>query len=566
MKTKKLLLGMIIAGCSIASLQAKSIYYVKVNGTGTGASWSNAAGNVQDMIDKAVAGDEVWVAAGTYIPTTQTDANDNLSRTFLIKNGVNLYGGFAGNEASIDDRAKSDMDGNGKVEAWEFTNETILSGKLDGTIDVWTQTDFFGQAWRWSISGSNANCKTVVSCGAEVTDETIFDGFTVSDGNGNAGIWTQGNTVIQNCIVAFNSAGITNVIGTVTNSHIYINAGRGVYNRTGTISYCTIEKNASYTGSIAIKIDGGIYNLGGDIVNCIVMNNQIIAYQLYSSNTVPYVYGGGIYNDSGKIDKCIVANNTILCYNAATNGNGNGYVSANALGGGIYNTNSAGIVSNCCVFNNRGTAIKSSNMIGAVANESGGGISGGTVYNSTVVNNKCDGSELNSTSINCISTTSTLNQNIVRPSTFVGSTTNQQQIDELLNTDWRLKEGSQYIDAGSLDNLPDWLINGTDLAGNSRTHDGKISKGAYEYDASYTSIKELPSQSGISISPSPATDFVTVSGLQGNETLYFYNINGQLLITSKAAGETENIPVSNLPSGIYLLKVDNGQTVKWIKK
>jgi len=223
MRAKNLLLAAFMVCSAMTGVQAKTIYYVQMNGTGNGTSWSNAAGNIQDMIDKAASGDEVWVAAGTYFPTTQTDASDILSRTFLIKNGVNLYGGFAGNETSIDDRAKSDVDGNGKVEPWEFTNETNLSGKLDGTTDVWTQTNFFGQAWRWSISGSNANCKTVVTCGAEVTDETIFDGFTVRDGYGNYGIYTLGNTAVQNCIASFNSAGIGNAIGIVTNSHIYIN-------------------------------------------------------------------------------------------------------------------------------------------------------------------------------------------------------------------------------------------------------------------------------------------------------------------------------------------------------
>ena len=205
-------------------------------------------------------------------------------------------------------------------------------------------------------------------------------------------------------------------------------------------------------------------------------------------------------------------------------------------------------------------------MAGASALAVGGGISGGTVYNSTVVNNKSDGSELNSTSINCVSTTSALNQNFVRPSTFVGNTTNQQQIDELLNTDWRLKEGSQYIDVGSLDNLPDWLINGTDLAGNPRIYDGKISMGAYEYYPSSSGIHDLQQQAGITTSPNPAADFITISNLQGNETLYIYNINGQLLITRKTTSETETVPVGHLPSGIYLLKTSAGQTLKWVKR
>ena len=83
---------------------------------------------------------------------------------------------------------------------------------------------------------------------------------------------------------------------------------------------------------------------------------------------------------------------------------------------------------------------------------------------------------------------------------------------------------------------------------------------------SFTSIKELSSVQNINVFPNPAADFITVSGLQGNEALYFYNISGQLIITRKAVSETETVSVSNLPSGVYLLKTSNGQTLKWMKR
>jgi len=85
-------------------------------------------------------------------------------------------------------------------------------------------------------------------------------------------------------------------------------------------------------------------------------------------------------------------------------------------------------------------------------------------------------------------------------------------------------------------------------------------------NGNFTSIKKLPVVQSISIFSSPAADFITVSGLQGNETLYVYNINGQLLITRKAISETETVQIGNLPSGIYLLKTNNGQTFKWVKR
>ena len=50
------------------TLSAKTVYFVKADGTGDGSSWANAANNIQTMIDKAIAGDEVWVAKGRYYP------------------------------------------------------------------------------------------------------------------------------------------------------------------------------------------------------------------------------------------------------------------------------------------------------------------------------------------------------------------------------------------------------------------------------------------------------------------------------------------------------------------
>jgi hypothetical protein len=72
--------------------------------------------------------------------------------------------------------------------------------------------------------------------------------------------------------------------------------------------------------------------------------------------------------------------------------------------------------------------------------------------------------------------------------------------------------------------------------------------------------------SSLQIFPNPASDFVTVSGLQGNKTLYFYNATGNMLLTRHVTGGTENIPVGHLPSGLYFVKVNNGQILKWLKK
>ena len=85
-------------------------------------------------------------------------------------------------------------------------------------------------------------------------------------------------------------------------------------------------------------------------------------------------------------------------------------------------------------------------------------------------------------------------------------------------------------------------------------------------NGNFNSIKESSVVPAITVSLSPGTDFVKISGLKGNETLYFYHINGQLAASRKASGEIESVPVNHLPAGIYFVKTDTGQALKWVKE
>jgi hypothetical protein len=64
----------------------------------------------------------------------------------------------------------------------------------------------------------------------------------------------------------------------------------------------------------------------------------------------------------------------------------------------------------------------------------------------------------------------------------------------------------------------------------------------------------------------PALNCISVSGLQTNEMLNFYNINGNLLFTRRVSCETESISVGHLPTGVYIVRTNKGQALKWIKK
>ena len=101
-------------------------YYVdgsKADDTGNGQSWATAKKTIAAAGALGVAGDNIFVKAGTY-SLSQTTAGSSCLATIAEKN---YYGGFVGTEASASERVTSDLDNNGIVEPWEFTNATTLS-------------------------------------------------------------------------------------------------------------------------------------------------------------------------------------------------------------------------------------------------------------------------------------------------------------------------------------------------------------------------------------------------------------------------------------------------------
>jgi hypothetical protein len=152
------LLAAMFSGC----VGAATIYVnaARPDDTGDGLTWSAAKQTLVAALTQAASGDEIWVAAGTYKPTTGTDR----TISFVLKAGVGVYGGFAGTETA---RAQRNWTANG----------TTLSG------DIGTPGD------------NSDNCYHVVSASGDMQNG-VLDGFTVSGGNANGGkperLWRRG--------------------------------------------------------------------------------------------------------------------------------------------------------------------------------------------------------------------------------------------------------------------------------------------------------------------------------------------------------------------------------------
>ncbi|MBX2893174.1 MAG: hypothetical protein KF734_19845 [Saprospiraceae bacterium] len=303
-----------------ANARAQTIRYVKPSGSGDGTSWANASGDLQAMIDASASGDEVWVAAGVYKPTTGADR----TISFSLKSGVAVYGGFP-------DTGDPDMDDRD----WE-TYVTTLSGDIGAAND-------------------NSDNSYHVVFNQNVNNTALLDGFAISGGNATGdvnlhrnggGMYNQASSPgISHCVFSGNGAGFR---------------GGGMYNQDShpAVSNCTFSNN---TAGVA---GGGAANNGssaGIFTSC--------AFSFNSSGDVAFGDGaGGVLNSGGAAP---VFNSCTFTGNSSAYGGGgmmnfsssptlndctfSQNTTGNGGGGGMLNNNASPVLTNCVFSQNIGT-------------------------------------------------------------------------------------------------------------------------------------------------------------------------------------------------------------------
>lgn len=262
-----------------------------------GDTWANAC-SLQIALLRADLNGEIWVAAGTYKPTTTNDRN----ATFRLYQGYAVYGGFAGTETARDQRN------------WT-THVVTLSGDLNGDDVGFTN------------NGENSYHVLFTNSTTPVT----LDGVTISGGNANGsgnrsyggGILDESDSlVLVNVIVSGNSAAINGggmhsadgspTLTAVTFSGNRAASGGGLYN--GIRNEPTLTR-VTFGGNSATSQGGGMYNDP--------TSNSTLTAVTFHDNTA--ASGGGIYN---------VANNLALT-------NGTFYGNSATAEGGAMNIRSS---------------------------------------------------------------------------------------------------------------------------------------------------------------------------------------------------------------------------------
>ncbi len=344
--------------------------------SGAGDTWANALGLGQFRSKlQSTTGHEFWLKKGWYTPGSTHE------NSFLLKDGTRLYGGFAGDEKTRDERNPSD-------------NVTVLTGDIqnndtknsDGVTERWGDINEEG--------GDNSKLIVLIQGGTTETP-SVIDGITLCGGSGHtsnkaSGIQIEdGYACIENCSIVGNKGEKKGGALFARSADVLVSGCAFEYNRSdenGGGIYAEAESdikihNSSFTGCICSDDEKG--QNGGALYS---ERSKISAYDsLFEENVA--LEGGGINvsGDTSTINGCTFRNN-----------------SAEFGGAGIRFNNTISFVQNCTFEENHvglfGGAVRA--VYGAhvhihdcefTKNTSSRTGNGGAIssYNSTVSLNNC---------------------------------------------------------------------------------------------------------------------------------------------------------------------------------
>ncbi|MBK1818069.1 tandem-95 repeat protein [Luteolibacter yonseiensis] len=472
-----------------------AVYYVRptATGNGSGLSWANATSDLAAAVSHANA--EVWVAAGTYRPTTGSDRN----ASFSLADGVRVFGGFAGTETT---RAARD---------WK-TRVTIISGDI-GTPNV---------------AGDNSK-NLFKNTNARRASSTVLDGFTLrdaysSDADGGAILNVDSAPLVRNCVFLNNHArngGAIHSSGLVEGS-ILVNCefrNNSAEAAGGAVSYAhtLFGNNLVFNGNTA-GTAGGAISVTGSIPGqfCTIQNG------LFSNNASASGAGGAISSSMLQLN---VVNSTFY-------GNSATATSTQKTGGGaIDDGTSVPADTTAQIFNSifyKNTAV---NL----------GTGGGQTVEKQQIQSA--GPLLRNSLVHGLSTFGggPINGNFSGDPQFVTE-----------GTDFRLLPTSLAIDSGDSGSIYTQAIT-LDLAGASRLVNGKIDLGPYEHSgAPAHPVKNVAKTSVGTESYIFSTGYTAVSG----DTLRWYVDRGDGLgyvaLTEREENQgvaTGTLTVSSRPNG-----------------
>ena len=81
----------------------------------------------------------------------------------------------------------------------------------------------------------------------------------------------------------------------------------------------------------------------------------------------------------------------------------------------------------------------------------------------------------------------------------------------------------------------------------------------------FTAIEDVTTPSTIRVYPNPTADMLIIDGVTAQQEIAIYSLNGSKVLSTQSQEGTNTIQVSELPNGVYLLRLSN-ETFKLIKE
>ena len=431
------------AWCFMAgTAAAQTRYYVTPTGlvpTGMDNAWTDVI-KLETALEKAEPGDEIWVQGFEEV-SKKTDVYLAPKEGWMLKAGVKLYGGFKGNETSLEQRATL-----GK--AYNFACRSILSGdiSMNDTIDHVNL-----------ISSSNAlrtdNAEHVLTMNLDNSasdnkNETVsvLDGFTIVGGHASengGGVLVKGHREFS-CAYRIERCFFFNNYAVQSGGAIYVDtyAGKLTANESY-INQCVVYNNeAGLIAEVANK-GGGIYIAGkGTVVNTSIFNNE---------------NGGVRISPDASVLNSTIARNTVAGVDLTDNSGKN----ENAK---VVNTVVWG---NTTLFSEFTPGFRNSSY----HEVEGEGSNRVDVFGNVYVSDK--------------------NNDRSQASPFFASPSLKTSFDRDFNWlynayplwNWQALEGSAFIDKGQDDAYASATYGANDLGGSARKVGDKMDIGAYEFQA-----------------------------------------------------------------------------------
>ncbi len=575
MKKKSLLLLLMLVFVAF-SMQAKT-WYFKIQGT---SAWAGKpAGDVVEIAANAIGanivnaahssspeGDTLFVAGGTY----------EIGGEIMPKANQVIVGGFAGTENKMNDRQRSDVDGNGIVEPWEFTTPTIIKPTAGMTAS--------GKGYCLGLNEANIT-----------VDGIIFEDFKhTMHSIGGVGVFNKGiNGLLQNVVIRNSFIDTSNTEAGTVNGIIRLQTVGTAVNCL--VEYCTLKHSS-------IQVLGAFFiGVQATAIGCVARGNYV------STPTKGYATGGGFHihsdrTNGGKLINSIAYNN---------------YVSG--TGGGIFiQANPCKVINSVAVNNvsgqNRGPGIAMNNggyMYNTVAwgntaevgythdilyiNSKFGGKPDGA-YNVYHVNNNAGKTGREATSwgsdavhfpeltshVNLTQTkkgsrpSNTVDDNsgtpvlyapkFKAPTAFQGlsqtnvATLSAESKAAINKGNYQLLYDSPLINKGSTNYVTTYDVE-KDFIGETRTLGASTDIGAFEFNPAQSIGNNVSTTNNLKVFYGNSS--IIVVGLQDYSTVKIFDLQGKLLKSVSAIDATP-IPFT-MNSGVYIVSVELNSVNKIFK-